>query len=176
MHPILSQLRRIIIYLLAWVPIAGLLAYLLTVSHEISDHEAIVLSVPLCLLYAFLCLSAWYSCRGNRSQHHLGCRGRKPRQHAFKNAIFSGIEPPLPPGSSAGNRHRPAALSAVGNSVLRIHLLGSFARRRSPRDESQRPGARRRTARAESPSKSALPVQQPEFHQRFDEFRRVQGP
>src|ERR1700689_1360738 len=65
MHPILSQLRRIIIYLLAWVPIAGLLAYLLTVSHEISDHEAIVLSVPLCLLYAFLCLSAWYSCRGN---------------------------------------------------------------------------------------------------------------
>src|SRR5580700_5290538 len=65
MHPILSQLRRIIIYLLAWVPIAGLLAYLLTVSHEISDHEAIVLSVPLCLLYAFLCLSVWYSCRGN---------------------------------------------------------------------------------------------------------------
>jgi two-component system, LytTR family, sensor histidine kinase AlgZ len=65
MHPILSQLRRVVIYLLAWVPIAGLLAYLLTVSHEISDHEAIVLSVPLCLLYAFLCLSAWYSCRGN---------------------------------------------------------------------------------------------------------------
>src|SRR5271155_1740499 len=65
MHPILSQLRRVIIYLLAWVPIAGLLAYLLTVSHEITDHEAIVLSVPLCLLYAFLCLSAWYSCRGN---------------------------------------------------------------------------------------------------------------
>src|ERR1700729_3910507 len=65
MHPILSQLRRIIIYLLAWVPIAGLLAYLLTVSHELSDHEAIVLSVPLCLLYAFLCLTSWYSCRGN---------------------------------------------------------------------------------------------------------------
>src|ERR1700733_9924969 len=65
MHPILSQLRRVIIYLLAWVPIAGLLAYLLTVSHEISNHEAIILSVPLCLLYAFLCLSAWYSCRGN---------------------------------------------------------------------------------------------------------------
>src|ERR1700734_2293434 len=65
MHPILSQLRRIIIYLLAWVPIAGLLAYLLTVSHEISAHAAIVLSVPLCLLYAFLCLTSWYSCRGN---------------------------------------------------------------------------------------------------------------
>src|SRR5271155_3678002 len=65
MHPILSQLRRVAIYLLAWIPIAGLLAYLLTVSHEISDHEAIVLSVPLCLLYAFLCLTSWYSCRGN---------------------------------------------------------------------------------------------------------------
>lgn len=65
MHPILSQLRRLIVYLLAWIPIAGLLAYLLTVSHEIGSREAIVLSVPLCLLYAFLCLSAWYSCRGN---------------------------------------------------------------------------------------------------------------
>src|SRR5580658_468601 len=65
MHPILSQLRRVVIYLLAWIPIAGLLAYLLTVSHEISAHEAIVLSVPLCLLYAFLCLTSWYSCRGN---------------------------------------------------------------------------------------------------------------
>jgi len=65
MHPILSQLRRVIIYLLAWIPIAGLLAYLLTVSHEISAHAAIVLSVPLCLLYAFLCLTSWYSCRGN---------------------------------------------------------------------------------------------------------------
>ena len=65
MHPILSQFRRVLIYLLAWIPIAGLLAYLLTVSHEIGAHEAIVLSVPLCLLYAFLCLTSWYSCRGN---------------------------------------------------------------------------------------------------------------
>jgi two-component system, LytTR family, sensor histidine kinase AlgZ len=65
MHPILSQLRRLIVYLLAWVPIAGLLAYLLTVSHEIGAREAITLSVPLCFLYAFLCLTAWYSCRGN---------------------------------------------------------------------------------------------------------------
>src|SRR5580698_1916148 len=65
MHPILSQFRRVLIYLLAWIPIAGLLAYLLTVSHEISAHAAIVLSVPLCLLYAFLCLTSWYSCRGN---------------------------------------------------------------------------------------------------------------
>ena len=65
MHPILSQIRRVAIYLLAWIPIAGLLAYLLTVSREIGAHEAIVLSVPLCLLYAFLCLTSWYSCRGN---------------------------------------------------------------------------------------------------------------
>src|SRR5277367_296977 len=65
MHPILSQIRRVAIYLLAWIPIAGLLAYLLTVSHEISDREALILSVPLCVLYAFLCLTPWYSCRGN---------------------------------------------------------------------------------------------------------------
>src|SRR5580704_11592221 len=65
MHPILSNFRRLLIYLLAWIPISGLLAYLLTVFHEIRDVEALALAVPLCVLYAFLCLSSWYSCRGN---------------------------------------------------------------------------------------------------------------
>ncbi len=109
-------------------------------------------------------------------QHHLGRRRRKPRQHAFEDAIFSRTQPPLPTGSSAGDRHRPAALSALGHLVLRDHRGRSFARRRSPRDESQRPGARCRTPRAESSSESALPLQQPEFHQRAHQFRRIQSP
>src|SRR5277367_4689567 len=94
MHPILSQLRRVIIYLLAWVPIAGLLAYLLTVSHEISEHEAILLSVPLCLLYAFLCLSAWYSCRGNPLEKY-GLSRLMPRTSLLRSwPASSGLSPP----------------------------------------------------------------------------------
>src|SRR6202044_642759 len=65
MHPIFSQIRRLALYLLAWIPIAGMLAYLLTIPGQITTREAVVLSVPLSLVYAFICLSSWYSCRGN---------------------------------------------------------------------------------------------------------------
>jgi two-component system sensor histidine kinase AlgZ len=63
MHPILSQFRKLALYLLAWIPIAGMLAYLLGIPGGISWRESVALSVPLCLLYAMVCLSAWYSCR-----------------------------------------------------------------------------------------------------------------
>jgi two-component system, LytTR family, sensor histidine kinase AlgZ len=63
MHPILSNARRLTLYLIAWLPIAILLAFLLQASADVSVAEALALSIPLCLLYALMCLSAWYSCR-----------------------------------------------------------------------------------------------------------------
>ena len=63
MHPILAQFRRLTMYLIGWIPIAILLAYLITASSRITKTEAFVLSIPLCLAYAFVCLSAWYTCR-----------------------------------------------------------------------------------------------------------------
>lgn len=63
MHPILSQYRRLGLYLLAWIPFAALFAVLLDVPRTLSWREAIFLSVPLSLLYAFICLSPWYTCR-----------------------------------------------------------------------------------------------------------------
>jgi two-component system, LytTR family, sensor histidine kinase AlgZ len=63
MHPILSQLRRLALYLFAWVPLAALLAYLLDVTGGLSPSESLALAFPLCLIYAFICLSAYYSCR-----------------------------------------------------------------------------------------------------------------
>jgi two-component system, LytTR family, sensor histidine kinase AlgZ len=63
MHPLLSKMRRLLLYLLVWEPIAALLAYLLTTSGQISAREATILAVPLCLFYAFVCLGAWFSCR-----------------------------------------------------------------------------------------------------------------
>jgi two-component system, LytTR family, sensor histidine kinase AlgZ len=65
MHPIFIQLRRLALYLVVWVFVGLLLAYLLTVSHDISSTDALVLALPLCIFYSFICLSAWYSCRGN---------------------------------------------------------------------------------------------------------------
>jgi two-component system, LytTR family, sensor histidine kinase AlgZ len=63
MHPILSQYRRLALYLLAWLPLAAMLAYLMAAAGGMSAKEAIALAVPLCLVYAFICLSAYYSCR-----------------------------------------------------------------------------------------------------------------
>ncbi len=63
MHPIFGQLRRLLLYLAAWIPLAALLAYLLSVAGELSRVESACLALPLCFLYAFVCLSAWYPCR-----------------------------------------------------------------------------------------------------------------
>jgi two-component system sensor histidine kinase AlgZ len=63
MHPILGQLRRLILYLVAWIPLAALLVYLLAVPGALSWVEASAVAIPLCLVYAFVCLSAWYPCR-----------------------------------------------------------------------------------------------------------------
>ncbi|HEV3038682.1 MAG TPA: histidine kinase [Candidatus Angelobacter sp.] len=62
MHPILGQFRRLALYLLAWVPLGGILL-LLAAPTGLSWPKALVLIVPLCLIYAFICLSAWYPCR-----------------------------------------------------------------------------------------------------------------
>jgi len=63
MHPILSQTRRLGLYLLAWVPLAGLLLYLLTGGGRLGAGEAALFSIIVSGVYAFMCLSAWYSCR-----------------------------------------------------------------------------------------------------------------
>jgi hypothetical protein len=62
MHPILTRLRQLGLYLLAWVPLAGILIYLLVRAGE-TWGVAAALTVPLCLVYAFLCLAAWYPCK-----------------------------------------------------------------------------------------------------------------
>ena len=63
MHPFLTSVRGLGLYLLAWIPLAGLLVALLAVPGHLEWRDAIALCVPLCLVYAFLCLSAWYVCR-----------------------------------------------------------------------------------------------------------------
>jgi len=65
LHPILGNLRRLTLYLLAWLPLTGLVAYLFVATAGFRWGEAVALAAPLCLFYAFVCLSAWYSARGN---------------------------------------------------------------------------------------------------------------
>jgi len=63
MHPLFSRRRQLGLYFLAWIPLAGILVYLLTGSGGLTWREATVLAFPLCAMYAFVCLLAWYPCR-----------------------------------------------------------------------------------------------------------------
>ncbi|HYL77887.1 MAG TPA: histidine kinase [Bryobacteraceae bacterium] len=60
MHPLLSSKGRIALYLLAWLPVGALLAYLLCQTGNLTWIEAASLAIPLSLFYAFVCLAPWY--------------------------------------------------------------------------------------------------------------------
>lgn len=63
MHPLLTPFKRYVLYLLAWVPIAAILDYWLAVPGKLGWQSATAIAVPLCLVYQFVCLSAWYTCK-----------------------------------------------------------------------------------------------------------------
>src|SRR2546426_883332 len=60
MHPILSSVRRLTVYLAVWVPIIGLLA--------LAARESLAVLAPAGAIYAFLCLTPWYICRSRPLQ------------------------------------------------------------------------------------------------------------
>jgi two-component system sensor histidine kinase AlgZ len=60
MHPLLTR-NRFGLYLLAWIPLTGILVYALAAGGRLGWFESTVLAIPLCLLYAFIGLSTWYS-------------------------------------------------------------------------------------------------------------------
>jgi two-component system sensor histidine kinase AlgZ len=63
MHPLICGQGRLSLYLLAWTPLALLLAYLAVMMGGLAWSEAVALNLPLALYYAFVCLAPWYMCR-----------------------------------------------------------------------------------------------------------------
>ncbi len=63
MHPIITSARRFGLYVLAWQLPTAFITWLLMFSAHLTILEAVVLCVPLCLLFAFVSLSPWYTCR-----------------------------------------------------------------------------------------------------------------
>jgi len=61
-HPILGRVERLAAYLAAWLIVCVLLAAVFT-RLGLSWLEALALLLPLLLVYAFACLSAWYVSR-----------------------------------------------------------------------------------------------------------------
>src|SRR4029077_15702919 len=87
MHPLLTPINRFGLYLLAWVPLAGILIYVMAVPGKLGWLDAAVLIIPLCLIYQFVCLSAWYSCKAAPIQKSSGQRPWRP--HVLAAAILS---------------------------------------------------------------------------------------
>src|ERR1044071_3516600 len=65
MHPILARPLRVAAYLGVWVPLGMLLASLLALQGVFGWTDAIAVALPLSILYAFFCLSAWYVTGGS---------------------------------------------------------------------------------------------------------------
>lgn len=64
MHPIFSQTRRLWAYLLAWIPLAGVVIYFVLSRGGLRSGEAALLAGILAFIFAFVSLSAWYTARG----------------------------------------------------------------------------------------------------------------
>ncbi|PYT99649.1 MAG: sensor histidine kinase [Acidobacteria bacterium] len=62
MHPLLSR-NRLGFYLLSWIPLAVILVYVMAAGGILSLLESSIIVIPLCVLYAFICLSAWYTAK-----------------------------------------------------------------------------------------------------------------
>ena len=63
MHPIFATRTRLALYLLAWLPVGGLLKVLLGVSGHLTWAEAILFVLPLTVIFAFVALAPWHLCR-----------------------------------------------------------------------------------------------------------------
>ncbi len=63
MHPLLNRRSYLGAYLAVWLPLSALLVFLIKVSGGVGTLEAMVLLVPMAVLYAGACLSTWYVCR-----------------------------------------------------------------------------------------------------------------
>lgn len=63
MHPILARGSRLALYLALWVLVSVMLAPLLAGRLGVRWLQAALVSLPVALVYAFVCLSAWYVAR-----------------------------------------------------------------------------------------------------------------
>jgi hypothetical protein len=63
MHPIFSDANRLMGYAFAWLLVGGLIAGLLMGTGDAPWPNALFFAVPVCLLYGFVAMSAYYVCR-----------------------------------------------------------------------------------------------------------------
>jgi len=63
MHPIVADHRRLALYLGVWLLIGAMLAGLMALMLPLDARQAALYALPMALVYASICLSAWWVCR-----------------------------------------------------------------------------------------------------------------
>jgi two-component sensor histidine kinase len=63
MHPIFSNFGRLLWYVVAWLLLGTLIAGLLAFAGDADWKNALFFAVPICFLYGFVAMSAYYVCR-----------------------------------------------------------------------------------------------------------------
>jgi two-component system sensor histidine kinase AlgZ len=63
MHPIFRNTTTLGAYMALWTVLAALLAALIRIPADLTWSQALSIAIPLCLFYAFVCLTPWYVCR-----------------------------------------------------------------------------------------------------------------
>ena len=163
MHPILAKKTWLLSYLALWALVGMMLAGLLRIPGALSWRDALIISIPLYLFYAFVCLTPWYMCRqlplastnpAKLALNHVGAavlasviwvERAADRQSTGRDGRSSSGDPaPGDPGI--------AAVSGLGGDALRAARGGAIARIGDS-------GARGRAARPKSADQSALFVQ-----------------
>src|SRR3954468_18739826 len=89
MHPILGDLRRLAVYLVVWIPLTALVAGLMIYSGGLDWTRAVIMAVPLCVIYAFDCLGAWYLCKATPME--TSGVARLLTKHLVAGSVTSGI-------------------------------------------------------------------------------------
>ncbi len=65
MHPILKEKTGLALYLVGWALIGTLIAFVIAGNAPDLWLVALALAVPTTVIYAFVCLAAWYVCAAN---------------------------------------------------------------------------------------------------------------
>src|SRR5580704_7558007 len=63
MHPIFRNTATLGSYLALWTLLAAVLGALIRVPTSLSWSQSLSVAVPMCMFYAFACLTPWYLCR-----------------------------------------------------------------------------------------------------------------
>ena len=63
MHPIFRNTTSLGAYLALWTILAAAIAALMRIPGDLTWSQALSMAVPLCMFYAFVCLTPWYLCR-----------------------------------------------------------------------------------------------------------------